>query len=383
MLVTDLFNQNQLSPHLSKQALFDLGVARQQAVPSRELAAYVPVDRNPLDLIAATESQMLPDLLALRHQRMGVSPFTFFRGTAELMEHDLAEQSHSGIQVIISGDAHVNNYGFYASPERKLLFGLNDFDEARIGNWEDDLKRLLVSTYLAGQSNGFSERDLLPILTNVTRTYRYGVKYANALTLPERFYFSYEIHDMMATIDRISDDQPHFTVDDVIRYAVGVGSFGTHCYLMLLSGNDGSHLVLQIKEALPLRASLTSLSSDRDLRLAQERSAGRRIVTAQKTLQSASDPFLGASHFGHRSYYFRQFRDMKESIDVAKLDLESFGIYTATCAFLLAIAHFQSPTAPMIAGYLHHQKPVDDTLADWAVQYAGQVNRDYQIFINY
>lgn len=209
MLVTDLFNQNQLSPHLSKQALFDLGVARQQAVPSRELAAYVPVDRNPLDLIAATESQMLPDLLALRHQRMGVSPFTFFRGTAELMEHDLAEQSHSGIQVIISGDAHVNNYGFYASPERKLLFGLNDFDEARIGNWEDDLKRLLVSTYLAGQSNGFSERDLLPILTNVTRTYRYGVKYANALILPERFYFSYEIHDMMATIDRISDDQPH------------------------------------------------------------------------------------------------------------------------------------------------------------------------------
>lgn len=209
MLVTDLFNQNQLSPHLSKQALFDLGVARQQAVPSRELAAYVPVDRNPLDLIAATESQMLPDLLALRHQRMGVSPFTFFRGTAELMEHDLAEQSHSGIQVIISGDAHVNNYGFYASPERKLLFGLNDFDEARIGNWEDDLKRLLVSTYLAGQSNGFSERDLLPILTNVTRTYRHGVKYANALTLPERFYFSYEIHDMMATIDRISDDQPH------------------------------------------------------------------------------------------------------------------------------------------------------------------------------
>lgn len=346
MLVTDLFNQNQLSPHLSKQALFDLGVARQQAVPSRELAAYVPVDRNPLDLIAATESQMLPDLLALRHQRMGVSPFTFFRGTAELMEHDLAEQSHSGIQVIISGDAHVNNYGFYASPERKLLFGLNDFDEARIGNWEDDLKRLLVSTYLAGQSNGFSERDLLPILTNVTRTYRHGVKYANALTLPERFYFSYEIHDMMATIDRISDDQPHkistilekilkkspqknseqviaklttadeegrryfieqaprakrvpqaikeqlirgyhrylkntredvrvyltnFTVDDVIRYAVGVGSFGTHCYLMLLSGNDGSHLVLQVKEALPLRASLTALSSDRDLRLAQER----------------------------------------------------------------------------------------------------------------
>ena len=125
------------------------------------------------------------------------------------------------------------------------------------------------------------------------------------------------------------------------------------------------------------------MSSDRDLRLAQERSAGRRIVTAQKTLQSASDPFLGASNFGHRSYYFRQFRDMKESIDVAKLDLESFGIYTATCAFLLAIAHFQSPTAPMIAGYLHYQKPVDDTLADWAVQYAGQVNRDYQIFINY
>lgn len=85
----------------------------------------------------------------------------------------------------------------------------------------------------------------------------------------------------------------NFTVDDVIRYAVGVGSFGTHCYLMLLSGNDGSHLVLQIKEALPLRASLTSLSSDRDLRLAQERSAGRRIVTAQRPSSRPPIPSSG------------------------------------------------------------------------------------------
>lgn len=454
----NIFDLRELRVTKSQAELVERGKQLQKKYPPRQLAKYVPVDRDPMTLIKSTEAQMIADLLPLRNHRMAASPFSFYRGTAELMEHDLADQASSGINVVISGDAHLNNYGFYASPERQLLFDLNDFDEARIGNWEDDLRRLLVSVYLAGDQNGITTKDLLVILREVAKTYRHGVRYANGLTLPERFYFSYEIHDMIkaihqleientsqldtilarilkkspkrnsaqvvkkftlpdvkgqlhfiaqaprasrvdaATFDQLTqgfheyrqhareDVQVYlanFHLTDVIRYSVGVGSFGTRCYLILLTGIDGSHLVLQIKEALPLRATLAKLSLDPKTRLTQGMTAGRRIVTAQRTIQAASDPFLAATSFGGRSYYVRQFRDMKESIDIAKLDQPSFLTYAETCAFLLALAHFQSPTAPLIAGYLHHQKDLDAGMADWAVQYAGQVLRDYHRFINH
>lgn len=110
--------------------------------------------------------------------------------------------------------------------------------------------------------------------------------------------------------------------------------------------------------------------------------AGRRIVTAQRTLQVSSDPFLGSTSFGGRSYYVRQFRDMKESIKVNKLDYESFNLYCQICSTLLAIAHFQSPTAPMVCGYLKGQKALDDGLVEWTNAYAKQVAIDFDDFRN-
>lgn len=170
----------------------------------------------------------------------------------------------------------------------------------------------------------------------------------------------------------------NFHVSDIIRYSVGVGSFGTRCYLMMLTGNDGSHLVLQVKEAMPLRYNLMNLPVQQVIKNGEI--AGQRIVTAQRVLQSSSDPFLGSTTFSGRSYYIRQFRDMKESINVAKLDFESFQFYCQTCAYLLAMAHFQSPTAPMVRGYLKHQKKLDTLLADWTLKYVDQVSTDYELF---
>lgn len=118
---------------------------------------------------------------------MMASPFAFFRGTAELMERDLKHQAQTNIPIIICGDAHIQNFGFYASPERQLLFGLNDFDEARIGNWESDLKRLLVSAQLAGEENGFDQDDLHQLLKKITKTYRHAIKRANQEPLFHRF----------------------------------------------------------------------------------------------------------------------------------------------------------------------------------------------------
>lgn len=447
----DLFDLKEINIKQSKAQLEAAGQYRQSQIPSQLLASFKPVQRDAVAAIHKTESKMIAELLPLRHQRMLASRFAFFRGTAELMEQDLKQQHQSGIPTIICGDAHVNNFGFYASPERKLLFGLNDFDEARIGNWESDLKRLLVSAKLAGDENHFATKELNHTLKLITKTYRHAIKRANRLSLSQRFYSSYEIHDMMKAIDTIDDrhgqmskilnkiihksqnsnseaivnkmaekgahglrfcDNPprakhvskdqyqaivagfdhyrttvrqdirvllaNFQINDIIRYSVGVGSFGTRCYLMLLTGIDGSHLVLQIKEALPLRYNLLSLPVDQAIK--NSRLAGQRIVTAQRVLQSSSDPFLGSTSFNHRSYYVRQFRDMKESINVNKLDLPSFNLYCQICSFLLAIAHYQSPTAPMIRGYLKGQKALDHLLIDWTNQYAQQVADDYQAF---
>lgn len=452
----DIFDLKKLRINQTKAQLEAQGKQKHKEVSSGQLAEFVPVRRSAVDAIRKTESNMIPELLELRHQRMMASHFTFFRGTAELMESDLKHQYQSHIPTIICGDAHTNNFGFFASPERQLLFGLNDFDEARIGNWESDLKRLLVSAILAGEDNGFDEKDLVDnVLPIITKTYRHAVKRANKKTVPELFYSSYEVHDLSDTIHSLGDDSHkldevlnkiikksqhsnseeivkkmgtinqyghlifqdnpprarHLTDDryqelvrgfdhyrenvredvrillanyhitDIIRYSVGVGSFGTRCYLVLLTAIDGSHLVLQIKEAQPLRYNMLSLGNQQVLDSSVR--AGRRIVTAQRVLQSASDPFLAPTSFGGRSYYVRQFRDMKESINVNKLDLPSFTLYCRICALLLARAHYQSPTAPMIRGYLKGQKDLDEGLADWALKYSSQVAADYQEFAAY
>lgn len=448
----DLFDLKKIKINHTKDELNQMGKQRQKETPSSALSAFVPVHRDPVEAIKQTESNMIPELLPMRHERMLASRFSFFRGTAELMEQDLKQQHQSNIPIVICGDAHVNNFGFYASPERKLLFGLNDFDEARIGNWESDLKRFLVSTELAGEENGFDKQDLYQLLQLITKTYRHAIKNANKLSLPEVFYYSFEIHDMIDAIDNLGDgsdqmndilkniikksqhsnseeivrkmstinnkgnlifrDNPprakhlnpleyqevvkgyetyrenapqnvkvylaNFHITDIIRYSVGVGSFGTRCFLLLLTGIDGSHLVLQVKQAMPLRYNLLSLQVQQVIQNGLQ--AGRRIITAQRVLQSSSDPFLANTKFGGRSYYVRQFRDMKASIKLEKLDYKSFELYCQTCAFCLAMAHAQSPTSPMLRGYLRHQKALDKGLADWSIRYTDQVASDYRLF---
>lgn len=450
----DIFDLKKIQVNHTKKEFIKMGEAAQSRINSKEIATYHPVDRDPLQYIHFTESKMIQELLPLRHGRMMVNPFTFYRGTAELMEEDLKHQSQSHVLTILCGDAHVNNFGFYASPERQLLFGLNDFDEARIGNWESDLKRLLVSVELAGQVNGFSQNELTDIMQQTSKTYRHAIKRSNRQSLFQIYYFQFRYQNMIDIVKEMGDkhsneqlanilqkilaksqrsnseqivrkmcvsdanghlhfkeNEPrarhvspvryqeilsgyqkyrdharedirvllaNFGVEDIIRYSVGVGSFGTRCYLVLLTGNDGSHLVLQIKEALPLRYNLLSMPVNDAI--ASGPRSGRRIVTAQRTLQSSSDPFLAPTNFGGRSYYVRQFRDMKESINVEKLDLESYALYCETCALLLATAHFRTPIAPMIRGYLKHQKALDAGLTKWAVEYSHQVEKDFDLF---
>lgn len=201
----DIFDLQKIQVNNTKTELENTGKKQQKEVTSEMLGTFIPVDRDPVKTILITEANMIPELLPLRHQRMIANRFSFFRGTAELMEHDLKHQHQSHLPIIICGDAHVNNFGFYASPERKLLFGLNDFDEARIGNWESDLKRLLVSAELAGEENGFEKESLYELLQLTTKTYRHTVKNANKMSLSQLFYFSFAYEDMGKAIESFGD----------------------------------------------------------------------------------------------------------------------------------------------------------------------------------
>jgi len=148
----------------------------------------------------------------------------------------------------------------------------------------------------------------------------------------------------------------------------------------LLTSTDGSHMVLQIKEALPTRK--VGSQTRPELTAALELTEGQRIVSAQRILQSTSDVFLGYFQMADKSFYVRQFRDMKESIDIPTLSWGQFKAYANTCAMILAQAHAQSPTAAMIRGYVGNSSKFDDAMANWATSYVEQVDNDYQTFLD-
>jgi uncharacterized protein (DUF2252 family) len=145
----------------SHQQRRERGRAARRVAPRGGHAEWTPTpDRpDPVDLLEAQAKDRLPDLVPIRYARMMASPFAFMRGSAIVMAHDLASTPKTSIQAQLCGDAHLLNFGMYASPERALLFDLNDFDETLPGPWEWDVKRLAASLVVAGRDNGFDAAD--------------------------------------------------------------------------------------------------------------------------------------------------------------------------------------------------------------------------------
>ncbi len=146
--------------HLSVEERVARGKEARQAAPRSTHGEWKPAADRP-DPIALLEEQAVirvPELVPIRHGRMLVSPFTFYRGAACAMAADLAATPRSGVNVQLCGDAHLSNFGLFGSPERRLLFDINDFDETLPGPWEWDVKRLAASFEILGRERGFSPR---------------------------------------------------------------------------------------------------------------------------------------------------------------------------------------------------------------------------------
>ena len=165
-------------PHLTVAERIARGKAARAEAPRSSHARFEPAsDRaDPLALLEQQAKTRVPDLVPIRYGRMLVSPFTFYRGAAKIMADDLERTPRSGITVQCCGDAHLSNFGLFASPERRLVFDLNDFDETLPGPWEWDVKRLAVSMLIAARDNGFSAKVQERVVLETVARYRTGMR---------------------------------------------------------------------------------------------------------------------------------------------------------------------------------------------------------------
>jgi uncharacterized protein (DUF2252 family) len=167
------------------------GKAAREAVPRTLHAAFEPAaDRDPIAILEAQEADRLHELVPLRHERMAESAFAYYRGTPAVMAFDLASTPTSGILVQASGDAHLSNFGLFASPERALVFDANDFDETLPGPWEWDIKRLAASMVIAGRANGYSAGQSRAITMQTVRGYRLWLARYATMRLLDIWYAS-------------------------------------------------------------------------------------------------------------------------------------------------------------------------------------------------
>lgn len=428
------------------------GKALRKTVPRSSHAEWSPTtDRaDPVDLLTSQDADRIQYLVPIRHGRMAVSPFTFYRGAAKIMAADLADTPVSGLSAQLCGDAHLSNFGSFASPEREQVFDINDFDETLPGPWEWDLKRLATSLVLAGRDNEFDDKDIRAITMKSVEGYRQGMaRFATASTL-DVWYAHATLQqitdalpkkkdrarmtksaakarskDSLKAMSKLTDqvngqsqimsnppllfplrDVPseghpdqlrtdveqaldgyrktlsdtrkrlldRFSLVDIALKVVGVGSVGTRCMIVLLEGKDGTDpLFLQIKEAM------NSVLEDQLPKSAYPRH-GQRVVEGQRLMQSHGDIFLGWSETDSHQYYWRQFHDMKGSVDVAAMNSRRMGMYAGLCGLMLAHTHARSGDPLAISGYLGSGETFDRAVSEFAFRYADQNQRDFEAF---
>jgi len=179
----------------SAAELFEAGKAARGGLPRSAHAEYTPPKhRDPVGVLRAQHEHRVKELVPLRLERMTASPFAFYRGSAAIQAADLRDAPRTGVDVTICGDAHLANFGIYASPERSLVFDLNDFDEAAYGPWEWDVKRFVTSVVIAARHRGFKESKVQTAALEAAASYRIALRQITQLSVLERYYIRADVH---------------------------------------------------------------------------------------------------------------------------------------------------------------------------------------------
>ena len=162
--------------HLTREEREARGKAAREVPRSSHAQVEFPADRDPVGLLEEQAASRLPELVPIRYGRMLTSAFAFYRGGALIMAADLARTPVSGLRVQLCGDAHLSNFGMFGSPERALVFDINDFDETAPGPWEWDVKRLVASFAIAGREIDFSQKERRAVVLDTVRSYREAMR---------------------------------------------------------------------------------------------------------------------------------------------------------------------------------------------------------------
>jgi len=423
-----------------------IGKTLRKKVPREQHAEWKPRSdrRDPIDVLEESNHDRLPALIPIRYGRMLRSPFTFLRGSAALMAYDLAATPNIGVQVQACGDCHLLNFGLFATPERNLVFDLNDFDETHPAPWEWDLKRLVTSVVIAGRDNGLTDDDSKTAVCDCVRSYRQHLREYSAMSPLEVWYSRLDMDSIIAMAPderakerrealarkargRILDnlfpkivtnvggrprilDQPpvlyhpaiedldaifregledyrqtlsderqilfdRYRFEDAALKVVGIGSVGTRCVIGLFFSEDNHPLILQVKEVRRSVLEPYTETSHYD-------NQGQRVVMGQRLTQSSSDIFLGWVRGRHgREFYVRQLRDMKMSLPLEGVTAVQLARYCEYCGWTLARTHAKSGDGARISGYLGKGDKFDQALAQFAVAYADQTERDHAALV--
>jgi uncharacterized protein (DUF2252 family) len=198
------------------------GRSARAAAPRRSHGEWIPApDRpDPVQILFDQARSRLQELVPLRNERMSESPFAFYRGSAAVMASDLATTPVSGIQVQLCGDAHLSNFGGYASPDRTLVFDLNDFDETLPGPWEWDVKRLVSSVEIAARDRGYGDRKRRRIVVGTARAYRTAMRRFAATGLLEVWYARITLADIRDSLGSFAGSRDLAAFDRQIEKAM-------------------------------------------------------------------------------------------------------------------------------------------------------------------
>jgi uncharacterized protein (DUF2252 family) len=376
---------------------------------------------------------------------MLASPFAFLRGSAIVMASDLARTPTSGITTQLCGDAHIANFGLFASPERKLLFDVNDFDETLPGPWEWDVKRLAASAVVAARGNGFSAATCRDIALAAMRAYReqmlafarmrdlevwYGhvdaeeaapaIADAAIRKVVQRTIAKARRTDQLRSLARMtkvvdgvrrivadpplilrldglrSDEHIHKlfqayrqTLRDDNRVLLDRYDLVDIAHKVVGVGSVGTHCFIALLEGKdaddPLFLQVKEAGASvlaAHLPKSRYRNNGQRVVMGQRLMQAASDIFLGWIRAADgRDFYWRQLHDMKGALEIAVMPPANLDTYARLCGRVLARAHARSGDRIAIAGYLGESDRFESAIAAFAVAYADQTERDHALLV--
>ena len=417
------------------------GKAARQRVKRSALGPWLERDRehDALKTILAQDDTRIRELVPIRHYRMAASAWNYFRGAAAVMAADLATHPDSGLMVQLGGDAHVLNFGLWATPERNLSFDLRDFDETLPGPFEWDVKRFAASIVLAARDSEAGPLRAADAVTAGLRAYCQGIRrYA---TMPELDIWYDAVHvdqlvDFFDPADRgrvsvhidrgrerrtsrgafarlteMADGRPRITADPPIRTTLSE-AVQAELVDQLLAGyrltlqEDRRILFDRFTEvdavrqvvgvgSVGMRVYLVLLEgrTGTDPLFLQVKQAGRsvyeahaqpslhgnhgeRVIRGKRLVQSATDIFAGWGSMNGHDYYVRQFRDMK-IIPTTALIAPRLAEFATACGATLAKAHARTGDAAAIAGYIGKGSRFTAALGEFAAAYADQTERDH------